>query len=83
MECTKSNGSPSKGGKKNIITQLFDLWKKDVNWNKHTEKGRFICIILGISIAVLFFAGSTVLAIPAIIGIVYTLVCVNELKVEE
>lgn len=83
MECTKSNGSPSKEGKKNIFTQLSDLWKSDVNWNNHTDKEKIICIVLGICMAVLFSFGSTVLAIPAIVGIVYSLRGLVEFKVEE
>lgn len=37
MEKTKSNYS-SKRAKKNIFLQMIDLWKKDVNWHKHTKK---------------------------------------------
>lgn len=83
MECTKSNKSPKVGVKKNAFIELIDLWKRDVNWESHTDKSRKICIGFGISLTAVVAFGHTWLFIPAIIGLLCCLSSLKGLNVEE
>lgn len=83
MECTKSNVSPKSGEKKNVFSQIIDLWKTDVNWNSHTGKDRKVCIWFAVSLSSVLVFCHTWLVIPAIISLVCSLANLNDLKVEE
>lgn len=79
----KSNYYHSKGAKKNVISQMLDLWKTDVNWYKHTEKDKEICICFSLSLSSLIVFGHSWLAIPALIGMIVSIAYMNDLDVEE
>lgn len=83
MECTKSNVSPQNGEKKNVLTQMLDLWKTDVNWDSHTENDKKVCIWFGLSLAAMFALSSTWLVIPATISMACSLGSLNKINVEE
>ena len=83
MGCTKSNKSPKVGVKKNAFIELVDLWKRDVNWESYTDKGRKICIGFGISLTAVMVFCHTWLFIPAIIGLLCCLSSLKDLNVEE
>lgn len=83
MGCTKSNNTPKVGEKKNAFVELVDLWKRDVNWESHTDKSRKICIGFGISLTAVMVFCHTWLFIPAIIGFVSYLSSMKDLNVEE
>lgn len=83
MGCTKSNKSPKVGVKKNVFIELIDLWKRDVNWGSHTDKGRKICIGFGISLSAVMAFWHTWIIIPSFIGLVYCLYNMEDLNVEE
>lgn len=79
----KSNYTPSKVEKKNVFLQMFDLWKADVNWNKHTEKDKKICICFSLSLSALIVFGHSWVAIPVLIGMIVSISYMNDLDVEE
>lgn len=79
----KSNYTPSKVEKKNVFLQMFDLWKADVNWNKHTEKDKKICICFSLSLSALIVFGHSWVAIPVLIGMIVSIAYMNDLDVEE
>lgn len=83
MGCTKSNKSSKVGVKKNAFIELIDLWKRDVNWESHTDKGRRICIGFGISLTAVMVFCQTWLFIPAIIGLLCCLSSLKDVNVEE
>ena len=83
MECTKSKVSPKSGEKKNVFSQMIDLWKTDVNWENHTDKDRKICISFAVSLSSVLVFCHTWLVIPAIISLICSFASLNDLKVEE
>lgn len=83
MGCTKSNKSPKVGVKKNVFIELIDLWKQDVNWDGHTEKGKKNCICFGISLTAVIVFCHTWLIIPAVIGLAYSLSSLKDINMNE
>ena len=83
MGCTKSNKASKVVVKKNVFIELIDLWKRDVNWESHTDKGRKICIGFGISLTAVMVFCHTWLFIPTVIGLVFCISNLKDLNVEE
>lgn len=83
MECTGSNKSPKVGVKKNAFIELIDLWKRDVNWESHTDKGRIICIWFALSFCAILIFSCTWISIPSIISVVWCTTKLKHVKMEE
>ena len=83
MECTGSNKSPKVGVKKNAFIELIDLWKRDVNWESHTDKGRIICIWFSLSFCAILIFSCTWMSILSIISLVWSTTKLKHVKVEE
>ena len=83
MECTGSNKSPKVGVKKNAFIELIDLWKRDVNWESHTDKSRKICIWFALSFCAILIFSCTWMSILSIISLVWSTTKLKHIKVEE
>lgn len=85
MRCTKSHESFIKVLQRTSFYGLWNLWKKDVDWDRKLRKEKNICIWFALSFLLMFALCATPLFLAAIVnfGVAYISMKNYNIKVEE
>lgn len=83
MERTKSNYSSVREDGSNAISQIVNLWKKDVNWQRMSSLDRKVCIWFGVSVTATLFLLHTWLVVPALISTAVAATKLGGINIEE
>lgn len=68
MKCTKCNESFIKVLQRTSIYSLWNLWKKDVDWDRKSKKQKNICIWFALSFFLMLQLCATPLFLVAVIN---------------
>lgn len=66
MERTKSKENPENVDAGRMSSNIFEVWKADINWSGLSKKDRNICICFALSFCSVFLLWGTWLTLPSI-----------------